>query len=94
MIYERNIWHKDNFTVNCLSGQWFVAYKPVCKPLCIFKSDVNLGKNKLGLQFGIDFSALKIKLATTLNYRILQVILRTGSLSFKVAVTCKMDGEN
>lgn len=30
----------------------------------------------------------------TLNYDILQVTLRIGSLSFKAAVTYKIDGEN
>lgn len=58
-------------------------------------SYLSLGKNKLGLQFHIDFfPPFKVKSAATRNGKILQVILRIASLSSKPMVTDKIDKEN
>lgn len=68
----------------------------VCKTSELFVSSHFGGKsppNPLGIQFHAHFHPLKIKSAMTLNYKLLQMVIRIGSPSSKAAVAYKIDGE-
>lgn len=77
----------------CKASKFFASH--FVNHFMFFISYLSLGKNKLGLQFHIDFFfPFKVKSATTLHSKILQVILRIASLSLKVMITYKIDREN